>query len=265
MSGVSLARPAPSPPHAGLQGPPAATRISTPWTCCTCSARAARAGSTRRLVKRDSPPARTPAIRASATRSCSCDRHRTAGRLAPTLETALLAEVERVKAAHHRRGAARRPRIASRPTSSSRRNSVTAQARELGYWAMVDDWRYLTTYLDRIRALTPEAVQTVANRISSRTSVRSASSFRPRREPARRAAAEASARVEQPARRGPARFRFQRRRSRRRSKRRVTRPSWRTASPSWSRRTTASPTLRAPGQPARGHVFDPQGSRAWRR
>ena len=41
-------------------------------------------------------------------------------------------------------------------------NSVTAQARQLGYWAMIGDWRYLTTYLDRIRALTAADIQAVA-------------------------------------------------------------------------------------------------------
>ena len=46
-------------------------------------------------------------------------------------------------------------------------NSVTAQARQLGYWAMIGDWRYLTTYLDRIRALTAADIQAVARRTFS--------------------------------------------------------------------------------------------------
>jgi zinc protease len=43
-------------------------------------------------------------------------------------------------------------------------NSVTAQARQLGSWAMIGDWRYLETYLDRLKALTPADVHAVARR-----------------------------------------------------------------------------------------------------
>src|SRR5205814_6857479 len=42
--------------------------------------------------------------------------------------------------------------------------SVTAQANQLGYWAMVADWRYLSTYLDRVRALTAADLQKAAQK-----------------------------------------------------------------------------------------------------
>jgi zinc protease len=80
-------------------------------------------------------------------------------------------------------------------------NSVTAQARQLGYWAMIGDWRYLATYLDRIRALTAADVQAIARRtfvVDSRTVGHFVPSDGggPPPPPAR----EASARVERPKR-----------------------------------------------------------------
>ena len=83
---------------------------------------------------------------------------------APKLEAALLDEIERVKAAPITAEELARATRRIESSFAYQTESVTAQARELGYWAMVADWRYLTTYMDRIRALTPETVQTVANR-----------------------------------------------------------------------------------------------------
>jgi zinc protease len=83
---------------------------------------------------------------------------------APRLESAMLDEIERVKAAPITAEELARATRRIESSFAYQTESVTAQARELGYWAMVDDWRYLTTYMDRIRALTPEAVQAVANR-----------------------------------------------------------------------------------------------------
>ena len=83
---------------------------------------------------------------------------------APKLETAMLEEIERIKTASITAEELARATRRIESSFAYQTESVTAQARELGYWAMVADWRYLTTYMDRIRALTPEAVQTVANR-----------------------------------------------------------------------------------------------------
>ena len=83
---------------------------------------------------------------------------------APKLEAAMLDEIERIKTAPITAEELARATRRIESSFAYQTESVTAQARELGYWAMVADWRYLTTYMDRIRALTPEAVQTVANR-----------------------------------------------------------------------------------------------------
>ena len=69
-------------------------------------------------------------------------------------------------------------------------NSVTAQARQLGYWAMIGDWRYLTTYLDRVRALTAADIQAVAKQdVHRRHADRRALRAVRRRRPDRTAAA----------------------------------------------------------------------------
>src|SRR5436309_1918032 len=44
------------------------------------------------------------------------------------------------------------------------KDSTTDQAEQLGYWASVFDWRYLSTYLDRIRAQTPADLLRVAKK-----------------------------------------------------------------------------------------------------
>jgi zinc protease len=86
------------------------------------------------------------------------------GVTADRLETALLEEVERVTAAPITADELGRVQRRAEAQFIFETSSVTAQARQLGYWAMIGDWRYLTTYLDRIRALTPADVQTVARR-----------------------------------------------------------------------------------------------------
>ena len=83
---------------------------------------------------------------------------------APKLEAAMLEEIERIKTAPITAEELARATRRIESSFAYQTESVTAQARELGYWTMVADWRYLTTYMDRIRALTPEAVQTIANR-----------------------------------------------------------------------------------------------------
>ena len=83
---------------------------------------------------------------------------------AAKLEAALVDEIERMRTTPI---TAEELARAIRQIESSfvyQTESVTAQGREIGYWAMVDDWRYLTTYLERIRALTPAAIQPVADR-----------------------------------------------------------------------------------------------------
>jgi zinc protease len=86
------------------------------------------------------------------------------GVAAPKLEAALLDEIERIRQAPITAEELARATRRIESSFAYQTESVSAQARELGYWTMVDDWRYLTTYLDRIRALTPEAVQAVAQR-----------------------------------------------------------------------------------------------------
>jgi zinc protease len=86
------------------------------------------------------------------------------GVTAERLETALLEEVERVAGAPITDEELTRAQRRAEADFVFQTNSVTAQARQLGYWAMIGDWRHLTTYLDRIRALTPADVQAVARR-----------------------------------------------------------------------------------------------------
>jgi zinc protease len=86
------------------------------------------------------------------------------GTTAEQLEAALQEEVERVKNAPVTADELARAKSQVEADFVFQADSVTAQARQLGYWAMVDDWRYLTTYLDRIRAVTPETIQEVARK-----------------------------------------------------------------------------------------------------
>jgi zinc protease len=86
------------------------------------------------------------------------------GVAADKLEAALLAEIDRVVAEPVMPGELARAQRQIAASFAYQMDSVTAQAREIGYWAMVDDWRYLTTYLDRVRALTPADVQAAARK-----------------------------------------------------------------------------------------------------
>ena len=80
------------------------------------------------------------------------------------LEGALLDEIERARAGPITAEELARAVRQIESSFAYQTESVTAQSREIGYWSMVDDWRYLTTYLERIRALAPAAIQTVADR-----------------------------------------------------------------------------------------------------
>ena len=164
---------------------------------------------------------------------------------APKLEAAMLDEIERIKTAPITAEELARATRRIESSFAYQTESVTAQARELGYWAMVADWRYLTTYMDRIRALTPEAVQTVANRYflaDKRTVghfVPSLAEPSPRRRSGKRRPGSRSPGAT------PARSRFRRRRSRRRSTGASPASRWRTASPSSSRRIRRAPRWRS--------------------
>ena len=124
------------------------------------------------------------------------------GVTAERLETALLEEVERVTATPITAEELARAQRRAEADFVFQTNSVTAQARQLGYWAMIGDWRYLTTYLDRIRALTaaddpgggPAHVQ---RRHPHGGPLRPG---RRRRRPRRRPPRETSARVDRPKR-----------------------------------------------------------------
>jgi len=123
------------------------------------------------------------------------------GVTAERLETALLEEVERAAAAPITDEELARTQRRAEAEFVFQTNSVTAQARQLGYWAMIGDWRYLTTYLDRIRALTPADIQAVARRTFN-ADTRTVGHFVPSDGggPAAPPPREASARVERPKR-----------------------------------------------------------------
>jgi zinc protease len=123
------------------------------------------------------------------------------GVTAERLETALLEEVERVAATPITDEELARAQRRAEAEFVFQTNSVTAQARQLGYWAMNGDWRYLTTYLDRIRALTPADIQAVARRTFVADN-RTVGHFVPSDAgaPAGAPPREASARVERPKR-----------------------------------------------------------------
>jgi zinc protease len=120
---------------------------------------------------------------------------------ADRLETALLDEVERIATTPITAEELARVQRRAEADFVFQTNSVTAQARQLGTWAMIGDWRYLTTYLDRIRALTPADIEAVAQRTFT-ADTRTVGHFVPSATggPGPPPPREASARVERPAR-----------------------------------------------------------------
>jgi len=121
------------------------------------------------------------------------------GVTAERLEAGLLEEVERVVGTPITDAELARAQRRAEADFVFQSNSVTAQARQLGYWAMIGDWRYLGTYLDHIRALTPADVQAVARRTFT-ADTRTIGHFLPSDGggPAPPPPREASARVERP-------------------------------------------------------------------
>ena len=119
------------------------------------------------------------------------------GVTAEKLEAALLEEIERVKAAPITPEELARAKSQVEAEFVFQADSVTAQARQLGYWAMVDDWRYLITYAERVRALTVEDIHKAAQKYLV-TDARTVGHFVPSDDapPAGAAPREASARVE---------------------------------------------------------------------
>ncbi len=86
------------------------------------------------------------------------------GVTADRLEAALLEQVQRMVDAPITDEELRRAQQRAEADFVFQTDSVTSQARVLGYWAMIGDWRFLDTYLDRLRALTPADIQAVAKR-----------------------------------------------------------------------------------------------------
>src|SRR5262249_40423650 len=121
------------------------------------------------------------------------------GVTAERLEAGLLEEVERVVGTPITDAELARSQRRAEADFVFQSNSVTAQARQLGYWGMIGDWRYPGTYLDHIRALTPADVQAVARRTFT-GDTRTIGHFLPSDGggPAPPPPREASARVERP-------------------------------------------------------------------
>ncbi|MFN3648171.1 MAG: M16 family metallopeptidase [Armatimonadota bacterium] len=83
---------------------------------------------------------------------------------AEKLETALLEQIERVKNEPVTAQELQRAKTKLEADFVFRSDSVAELADLIGYWQMAVDWKYLTTYLDRIRALTPADLQRVAQK-----------------------------------------------------------------------------------------------------
>jgi zinc protease len=80
------------------------------------------------------------------------------------LEQALLAEIERVKTEPVSDEELTRAKNKIEAQFVFQNDSVTEQASQIGYWSSILDWRYLTTYLARVKALTPADLQRVAQK-----------------------------------------------------------------------------------------------------
>lgn len=117
------------------------------------------------------------------------------------LDEALDAEVEKLRDAPVSAEELARAKSVIEAQFVFQNDSVTEQATQLGYWAMVDDWKYLNTYLERIRALTPGDLQRVAGKYFVQDA-RTVGHFIPTSDaaPVGPPPIEASARVEKPRR-----------------------------------------------------------------
>lgn len=93
------------------------------------------------------------------------------GVTADRLEGALHAEAERLKTEPVSAEELARAKSQLEAQFAFQNDSVSDQASQLGYWASVYDWRFLSTYLDRIRALTPADLQRVARKYFNDTSL----------------------------------------------------------------------------------------------
>lgn len=131
-------------------------------------------------------------ISASAQKGVTADR----------LEAAVLAEVERIKNEPVSAEELARAKSQIEAGFVFRNDSVTSQANQIGYWEMVDNWRYLSTYLQQVKGVTAADLQKVAQKYFV-TDGRTVGQFIPTSEggPAGPPPREASARVEK-ARRG---------------------------------------------------------------
>jgi zinc protease len=115
------------------------------------------------------------------------------------LEKALIDEVERLKQEPVSEAELTRAKNRIAADFIFQNDSVTAQANLLGYWDMTVDWHYVSTYLDRIRTLTPADLQKVAQKYFNADD-RTAGQFIPTAGggPGGPPPREASARVEKP-------------------------------------------------------------------
>lgn len=108
-------------------------------------------------VETDAPSLKDPFLfTLSATAAPDVDADR--------LESALLAEVERVRETPVSDEELRRAKNQIEADFIFGNESVTSQGDLLGYWEMVDSWRYLNTYLDQIRKQTPADLQRAARK-----------------------------------------------------------------------------------------------------
>lgn len=113
------------------------------------------------------------------------------------LEEALTAEIEKVKSEGVTQEELDRAKTLIETGHILGSDSVTSLAQQIGYWEIVDSWRYLSTYVPRIRALTPADLQRAAQKYFVRDS-RTTGVFIPSGAPAPGGPPprEASARVE---------------------------------------------------------------------
>lgn len=115
------------------------------------------------------------------------------------LEKALVAEAERLKSEKVSDEELARAKSQIEASFVFENESVTSQANQLGYWEMVDTWKYLSTYLQKIRALTADDLQKAAQKYFTEDS-RTVGYFIPTSQegPSGPPPGEASARVDKP-------------------------------------------------------------------